>query len=290
MLPFELDEPKSLHEAIDLLDPNDPTVRALAGGTGLMLMMKAGAFRPNRLVSLGRIETRYGEITEADNGELRIGAMTRLSMVEHDERVIRAYPVIKRTMRTLANVRVRNTARIGGTLSHADPNMDLPPLLAALGARVSIRGQHGSHRELPVENLYAGYYETTLKAGELICEVILPAPTSWRATYVKCTTRSADDWPALGLAIALDLNGDTVRDCRIVLGAGSEKLTRLVETEKILRNAIIDAALLRRASDVAVGEVSLTGDVRGSVPYKEELLKVYTSRGIRMSAEEKAAP
>ena len=69
-----------------------------------------------------------------------------------------------------------------------------------------------------------------------------------------------------------------------------DKLTRLVETEKILRNAIIDAALLRRASDVAVSEVSLTGDVRGSVPYKEELLKVYTSRGIRMSAEEKAAP
>jgi carbon-monoxide dehydrogenase medium subunit len=290
MLPFELDEPRSLQAAIDLLDPNDPTVRPMAGGTGLMLMMKAGAFRPTRLVSLGRVEERYAQINVAANGELRIGAMTRLSAIEHDERVIRAYPVIRRTMRTLANVRVRNAARIGGTLSHADPNMDLPPLLAALGARVAVRGQGGAEREIPVEKLYAGYYETTLQAGELICEVILPAPTSWRTAYVKCTTRSADDWPALGLAIALDLHQDTVRDSRIMLGAGTDKVMRLVETEKVLRGAVFDAALLRRASDAAVGEVSLTADVRGSVPYKEELLRVYTSRGIRMAAEDKAAP
>src|ERR1700689_2120915 len=108
-------EPTSLKEAMSLLDPEEPTVRAVAGGTALMLMMKAGVFQPSLLVCLHKIEPEHSRITAAGNG-LRIGAMATLSDVEHDPNVAARFPVLQKAMRTLSNVRVRNVARVGGAL------------------------------------------------------------------------------------------------------------------------------------------------------------------------------
>src|SRR5438067_349982 len=116
MTPFELAEPSSLSEAIRLLDPDDTTVRPIAGGTALMLMMKAGVFRPTRLVSLRKLTGHMSRIATAANGDLTIGAMTSLSVVEHSPEAARHAPVITRTMLRLSNVRVRNVATIGGNL------------------------------------------------------------------------------------------------------------------------------------------------------------------------------
>src|SRR4029077_3901260 len=124
MTPFELEEPASLAEAIALIDPD---VRPIAGGTALMLMMKAGVFRPTRLVSLRRLANTLSEIAAGPSGELTIGAMASLSTLEHSTVLARHVPVIVRTMRRLSNVRVRNVATVGGALAHADPHMDLPP-------------------------------------------------------------------------------------------------------------------------------------------------------------------
>ena len=203
MIPFEMVEPKSLKEAMSLLDPEEPTIRAVAGGTALMLMMKAGVFQPTRLICLHGIEPEHSRITVSGNA-LRIGAMATLSDVEHDANVAARLPVLKRAMRTLSNVRVRNVARVGGALAHGDPHMDLPPVLAALGARVSIAGPNGN-RELPVEALYSGYYETVLDKNELITAVTVPALDGRKAAYMKVTSRTADDWPALGVAVSFAL-------------------------------------------------------------------------------------
>src|SRR5688572_12094957 len=142
MSPFELAEPTSLSQAISLLGGEG--VRPLSGGTALMLMMKAGVLRPARLVSLRKLGL---EKIEAD-GLLRIGAMTTLRSLERSEAVRKGWPAIARALRTLSNVRVRNVATVGGALAHADPHMDLPPLLAALGARVFLHGKAGE-RSLP---------------------------------------------------------------------------------------------------------------------------------------------
>src|SRR5262245_49589570 len=103
MTPFELAEPQSLKEAVALLDPDDASVRPIAGGTALMLMMKAAVFRPSRLVSLRRIEPQYSAIKAGADG-LRIGAMTTLSALEGSRDVRERAPVITRTLRTLSNV------------------------------------------------------------------------------------------------------------------------------------------------------------------------------------------
>ena len=122
MTPFELAEPKTLREAVALLDADDPTVRPIAGGTALMLMMKAGVFRPSKLVSLAAVK----ELVAIDsvNGELKIGAMTPLAALERSDAVKKHAPVITKTLRTLSNIRVRNVATVGGSLAHADPHME----------------------------------------------------------------------------------------------------------------------------------------------------------------------
>src|SRR5262249_50285569 len=142
MIPFELAQPQSLADAIKLLGSGDDGVRPFAGGTALMLMMRAGVFRPSCLVSLGKIEKKYSTIS-ADQTGLHIGAMTTLSALEHSDEVKKHAPVITRTLRTLSNVRVRNVATIGGALAHADPHMDLPPVLIALGSTILITGPKG---------------------------------------------------------------------------------------------------------------------------------------------------
>src|SRR5262245_1251543 len=192
MIPFELAQPRSLAEATRLLDPDDEAVRPIAGGTALMLMMKAGVFRPAKLVSLRKIESKYAGIATTADG-LMIGAMTTLTDLERSSEVRRHAPIITQTLLTLSNVRVRNVATVGGALAHGDPHTDLPPVLMALGASVTIAGCDGE-RSLPVEELFSGYYETVLAKNELIASVHVPAQRSLRAAYMKVTTGSADDW------------------------------------------------------------------------------------------------
>jgi aerobic carbon-monoxide dehydrogenase medium subunit len=278
--PFDLVEPASLKEAIALIDPDDPDVRAIAGGTALMLMMKAGVFRPTRLVSLRKLGGSFSHITVTASGELTIGAMTPLSVIEHSPDVLRHAPVIVRTMARLSNVRVRNVATVGGALAHADPHMDLPPVLIALGASVSIAGSSGE-RTMPVEDLFTGYYETTLAKNELITQVRVPAQNSAHAVYFKVTAGSADDWPALGVAVALDMAGANVKSARVVVSAATTKATRLVAAEKVLVGKTADDTTLKAVADTAADEADILSDVRGSASYKRELLRVYAVRAVR---------
>jgi aerobic carbon-monoxide dehydrogenase medium subunit len=286
MIPFEMVEPKSLQEAVSLLDPEEPTIRPVAGGTALMLMMKAGVFQPTRLICLHAIEPEHSRISVSGDA-LRIGAMATLSDVEHDANVAARLPALKRTMRTLSNPRVRNVARVGGALAHGDPHMDLPPVLAALGAKVSIAGPKGN-RELPVEALYAGYYETVLEKNELIASVSVPALNGRKATYMKVTSRTADDWPALGIAVSFAHKDGTIHDPIVIVSAATEKVTRMASAEKELQGAAIDDKVLTRAGEAAAAEAQILADAHGSAAYKRELLKVYMRRAVRQALAEGA--
>jgi carbon-monoxide dehydrogenase medium subunit len=279
MIPFELAEPTSLAAAISLLDPDDDMVRPIAGGTALMLMMKAGVFRPAKLVSLRKIEGKYGSIAAGPDG-LSIGAMTTLAALERSAQVQKLAPLITRTCLTLSNIRVRNVATVGGAMAHGDPHMDLPPVLMALGASVTIVSPAGE-RSLPVEELFSGYYETVLAKNELIASVHVPAQRSGYAAYMKVTTGSADDWPALGVAVVIEKDGDAIKSARIVASAATEKATRLKAAEAALNGQRADDKSLHRAADAAEEEAEFVADVRGSVPYKRELMRVYVRRAVQ---------
>ena len=284
MAPFELVTPESLREAIGLLDPDDPDIRPVGGGTAIMLMMKAGVLRPRRLVSLRGVEPAYSRITVGAEGELLIGGLTRLAELEHSPLVRQGWPLLSRTLRTLSNVRVRNVATIGGNLAHADPHMDMPPVLSALGAKVTVTGPQGE-RTLAVEELATGYYETVLARNELISNVKVPAQAGRPAAYMKVTTRAAHDWPALGVAVLLDMQGERIANASVIAGAATDRPTRLAEAEAILRGALPDEVTLRRAGEAGAAELDIVGDPHGSASYKKHLLTVYLGRAVRVALD-----
>lgn len=280
MLGFELSEPATLDEAFDLLAAGDPGVRPMGGGTALMLMMKAQIFKPERLVSLRKVGGCFdGLRIDQDRSHIRIGGMTTFAEIERSPIVLQHLPAVVRTMKTLANIRVRHVASVGGNLAHADPHLDLPPVWMAHAASVRIVSKSGE-RVIPVEDLFAGYYETTLDGGELIAEVIVPVRPEWTSTYVKVTTRSAHDWPALGIAVSANLQGQRVNDLRLVLSAALDRPTRLVAVENELRGSDLNEATLKRAGEAAVAEADIHSDSRGSAAYKQHLLRVHLSRAM----------
>ena len=162
MSSLEYVEPHSLEDVFALLDPDDPAVRPIGGGTALMLMMKARIYKPRRLVSLRRVGGRFARFALRPDGRaFRIGALTTFAQLEHSPEIRRIFPSISQAMKTLANVRVRNVATVGGNLAHADPHLDLPPIWVALDANALIV-KSGAERVVPVEDIFAGYYETTI--------------------------------------------------------------------------------------------------------------------------------
>ena len=169
--------------------------------------------------------------------------MTTLAALERSADVRKHAPVITRTLPTLSNVRVRNVATVGGALAHGDPHMDLPPVLMALGATLTVVGPKGE-RKLAVEDLFSGYYETVLEKNELIAEVHVPSQGSKKAAYFKVTTGSADDWPALGVAAVIDGDGKAIKSARIVASAATDKATRLKSAEAVLNGKSVDDKLL----------------------------------------------
>jgi carbon-monoxide dehydrogenase medium subunit len=277
--PFELLEPSSLGEALDLLAAGVPGTRAASGCTALMLMMKAQVLQPTQLVSLRALAPAMSAI-EVRDGELAIGALATLSAIERSPLVAREAPVLARALATLANVRVRNVATLGGHLAHADPHMDLPPVLCALGASVVIANRSGS-RSILLEELITGYLETALAEAELITAVRIPLRPGLRAQYVKCTARSADDWPTLGVAVAFEAHAQRVSAARVVISAAVDRLTRLASVERLVEGAAMDESVLARAGELAAAEARPIADQHGSAAYKRQLIRVYVARALR---------
>jgi carbon-monoxide dehydrogenase medium subunit len=277
--PFELVEPTSLGEVLALLDPDNPEVRLIAGGTALMLMMKSGLYRPLRLISLRHVGDGIDSIRLTPEGALEIGAMVRLATLERTPEVRGFAPSIAATLLTHSNVRVRNVATIGGNLAHADPHMDLPPLLMTLDARVRVIGPTGE-RTIAVEDLFVSYLETVLAGDEMIAALILPPQQGRRAEYFKCTARSADDWPALGIAAALAAEDGVGRRVRIAIGAATPTAMRLRSAEAAVEGHTLSDALFREAGRVAAAEAPVVADQHGSAEYKRVLVEVYVRRAL----------
>lgn len=288
MLDFDLARPSSLAAAIRLLNTDDSRVRPISGGTALILMMKTGVFEPSLLVDLTGIEAPYHAIEADVAGGLHIGAMASLSTIEHSADVARIAPVISRAMKRLSNVRVRNAARLGGNLAHGDPHMDMPPILAALRAVVVANGPNGARR-IPVEALFAGYYETVLQQGELIAEVEIPPQQGWRTVYRKATVRAYDDWPTLGVAVSLRCEGGQIAAVRVMVSAATEKLTLVQDAETRLVGQMPGEDLFRQVAEAAVETVETIDDAQGTAAYKKVLMAVELRRALVAAASEEMA-
>src|SRR5262249_9903659 len=268
MKSFDLVEPVTLDEAVALLESKDKSVRAIAGGTALMLMMKTRLFQPTRLVSLRRLNGDLRGIRVNENGGLRIGAMTSLSELEYSPLLASTHPVMSRALRMLSNIRIRNVATLGGHLAHGDPHMDLPPILLTVGARVSTISPRGE-RSIDLADMFTGYYETALAKDELITSVDIPGLSAGaRCWYEKFTVRSADDWPTVGAAVGYSVNSNVITDARVAVSAATDRPLRIPAAEKELVNASPTLEVFSKAAAVAGDAVEPIADLHGSASYK----------------------
>jgi aerobic carbon-monoxide dehydrogenase medium subunit len=285
MKSFELVEPDTLAEAVALLDPADSSVRALAGGTALMLMMKARLFQPARLISLHRLNGTLRGVRASNDGGLSIGALASLRELERSSLIATSTPAITRALSMLANVRIRNVATIGGHLAHGDPHMDLPPILLTMGARVRAVSSRGE-RWIDMSELFVGYYQTALAKDELIAEVrIPPQVVGVCSAYAKCTALSADDWPAVGVAVWYRLEDALIREARIAISAATERPVRAVASEAALVGSPAEPEVFARAADAAAEEVQTLADIRGSASYKREMVRVHVRRALQQALQ-----
>ena len=277
---FTITEPSTVTDAVRLIAADDET-RIVAGGTGLTLLLRYGLLAPTRLVSLRNLPSLAGVARTGDGG-LRIGAATTLSALEHSDDVAARAPALRQALRRLGNVRVRNVAQLGGAVAHGHPQMDLPPVLVAGEARIEVTGPAGT-RQIPAGELFLGYYDTAIGDDELVTAVHLPPH---HGVYRKVTLRTAEDWPALGVAVTTD-PGDS-RDgppatagVRIAVGAIGDRPFRLTDLEDALADTPPTPAGIADAVTTAVADLEIHDGVDASAEYRRHLVAVHVRRALQ---------
>ena len=278
MRPFDLLEPETFEDAARLL-AGDPDLKAIAGGTALVILMKQGVFLPRRLVNLKKVrDASYVEFDPARG--LRLGALTSIFDVESHPLVRRHYPTLADAAHKVANIRIRNLATIGGNLAHADYQSDPPTVFAALGAHIAITGSRGERR-LPVDEFLVGAYETALRPGELVREIELPPPEpGLEGMYVKFVTRTAGDRPCAGVAALARCDGGVIETVRVVVGAVNPVPVRMLAVEEGLRGQRVADVDLHAVSRLASETIDPMGDLRGGEWYKRQIVPVLVRRAL----------
>jgi aerobic carbon-monoxide dehydrogenase medium subunit len=280
---FEYHAPASLDDATALLARLGEDAKILSGGQSLIPLMKLRLSSPPHVVDINGIPG-LSYIREAD-GVLAIGALTRESELEESEIIRARYPLLNDTCKVIADPLVRNLATIGGNLAHADPANDHPATMLALGAEIVARGPSGQRR-IPIASFFTGPFETALKPGELLVEIRIPAPAPRSGGAYFKLERKVGDFATAAVAVQLTLRADGACE-RAGIGLTNVGLTpiKATEAEASLGGRRLDDATITEAARLAAAASEPSADLRGSVAYKRDLVRVLTARALRKAAE-----
>jgi carbon-monoxide dehydrogenase medium subunit len=280
---FQYLAPQTLEEACVLLGRYGPQAQVLAGGTDLLVKMKSGLLKPSYVVSLKLIDELKGIRHQPGVGVV-IGARTT-----HNELV--SSPVLASRFRSvcsaaasMAGYQIRSMGTLGGNLVNAVPSADLPPILIALGAKVRLAGSAGE-RTLDLEEFFVGPGKTLLQPGEILTSVIIPEQATTGSNYQKFGLRQADALAVVGVASAVTMQGDTIQEIRIALGAVAPTPMRARQAETLLRGQKVNEKLIAMASGFAAAVSRPISDIRGSAEYRRHLVEVLTRDSIHAAIE-----
>ena len=288
---FQLHQPATLAAAFDLLEKYGDDARLLSGGTALVLQMKQRFAQPGQVISLRRI-AGLGDIAATAAGGIEIGALCTQRQVEISPLAAGRAALAVAAYRQVATPRIRSMATVGGGLAHGDPNQDPPPALMALDATVTLTAAGGT-RTLPVAELFLDYFDTDVRAGEIITGLTIPPPPAGSGTaFIKFLPRTADDYATVSAAavIAPDDAGNC-REARVALGSVGLTPLRARSVENALQGKPLTAANIGAAAAAVSDLVDPLDDHRGSAEYKREMAVVFTRRAVEQAARAaKAGP
>jgi len=281
MKPFSYFAPAKLAEAVDILAAHEGEACALAGGTDLLLKMKAGRLAPKAIVNIKRIPELRGL---SFNSHLTLGALTTLEEIRRSPIIRQHYPALADAAATMASVQIRNLASVGGNLCNAAPSADLAPILIALDAVAHLSGPAGERR-VPLDAFFTGPGTTVLGAGEMLVSIEVPPPGG-PALYLKHAPRACMDIAIVGVGLALRVREGRCEEARVVLGAVAPTPLRARRAEAELAGGPIRPERIEAAARAAAEEARPIDDVRGSAWYRRRMVEVLVRRGLNAMIHE----
>ena len=275
--PFALYQASTVAEAAEVLAREGSDAVLYAGGTEILLVLKAGLLRVRSLVDVKRIPGLSA--IRADDGRVTLGATVTHRTLERSAVVHAHCPLVAGVARHVANIRVRTVGTVGGNLAFADPHSDLATLFLVFDAVVRLASR-GGERELPLAEFVRGPYETARAEDEILTAVDLrPWPARAAGAYVKF---GVHERPTLSVAVALMRGGgdEAVTDARLAIGCVGPRPQRSLAAEARVRGWSA-AEVARHADEVAalaVDDLEAVDDLHGSAEYKREMARVFVRR------------
>ena len=283
MKSFEFYEPTTLAEASRLFA--EEHAQLLAGGTDIIIGMKAYTETPETVISLQKIPGLAGMTTDGDS--INIGAMTKVREVELSGDIQQHHTALAEGASEIGSIQIRNLATIGGNIAHASPAADTVAGLLVADAQVDIASAIGE-RSVPINELFTGPGQTVLAPGEIITRFRLPKPASG-SHYIKHKIREVMDLAFIGVAAAVNLDNGTITDARIGLAAVAPTPIRATEAEDLLKGNAPTPELLEQAGEAAAAATSPISDLRCSAEHRREMVDVLTRRTLQYALERASA-
>jgi len=277
---FHYATPKTLNEALKLLGRRGGGA-LLAGGTDLIVKMRARRLRPALVVDAKRIPEL--NILKLDKAGLTLGAAVSCRRVYTDRKIAALYPALAESAALVGGIGIQGRASVGGNLCNAAPSADTIPALIVLGAIANLKGPRGS-RKLPVEEFCTGPGKNALKPGELLVSLRIPKPAKRSgAFFLRFIPRNEMDIAVVNAAAAveIDAKSKTFRTVRIAVGAAAPVPLLVREAGHFLEGQPINEKSIRGAAELAAAAVRPITDMRGTVEYRRDLAAVLTARALR---------
>ncbi|MGO4302701.1 FAD binding domain-containing protein [Cupriavidus sp. RAF12] len=278
--PFEYHAPRTLSEAIALLNAHGDTAKLLAGGHSLLPMMKLRFAEPGHLIDLGKLPDLQG-IREVGN-EIGIGAMTTENALIWSELLQSRCPLIVEGARQISDPQVRYRGTLGGDIAHGDPGNDHPALMIALDASFVLLSEQGE-RVVPADGFFLGTYMTQLEPGEILTEIRIPMPPSGTGYCYAKLKRKTGDFATAAAAVTLRRAGDTVDDVRIALTNVAPTAIRATDAEQALRGKPFDESVVAEAARLAMAVCDPVEDLRGDVEYRTAMAGEMVRRALTVA-------
>jgi aerobic carbon-monoxide dehydrogenase medium subunit len=282
---FEYSCPNTLQEALSLLHTSGADAKILAGGQSLIPVMKLRLGSPSRLIDINRIPG-LSYLRESD-GNLNIGALTRMAELESSDLIRKNYPLIHDTAENIADPLVRNLGTAGGNVSHADPANDLPAAMLAVGATFVATNTTGKTRAIKATDFFVDTFTTALDHEEILTEIRVPMHSFGSGgAYLKLEKR-VGDFAITGVAVqvSLDKEGKVTRAGIGLTAVGPTALKATKAEDFLIGKRLNDDATLSMAGKLASEASSPTTDLRGPADYKKEMVKVLTIRALKRARD-----
>jgi carbon-monoxide dehydrogenase medium subunit len=276
--PFEYAAPKTLEEALRLVERHGDEAKILAGGHSLLPLMKLRLAQPRYVIDIGRL--RGMSYIREDNGKIEIGALTTHADIEQSDLLQAKCPLLPETASHIGDVQVRNRGTIGGSLAHADPAADYPAAVLALGAEMVIASTPGA-RTVKADDFFVDMLTTALRPGEILTQVrVSPQAPSTGVAYEKLH-QPASGFAIVGVAARLTLGkGGNIDSAAVGVTGLGPKAFRASAVEKALRGKKASAKLFAAAARLAAQGVEPLADLHASAEYRREMAVVFARRAL----------